>query len=378
VDLRGLKYAIRRWAAGFFAVLLTAGLVGAEAANGRNNPISWKAMLRQQPDWYSNDEAIRIGDNLLLFQRESGGWPKNTDMTRVLNEKDRIELRKNKSKIDSTIDNSATHTEIRYLARLYHTTKIERFREGFIRGLDFLFGAQYPNGGWPQFYPLKGGYSIHITYNDGAMIGVMRVLRSIAQKERDITFVDKVRCKKAERAVEKGIECILKCQIRVEGTLTAWCAQHDWKTFAPTKARSYELASISGSESVGIVRFLMEIENPSKEIIESIESAVAWFGGPAKLIGIRQTSQTLPSGERDKIIVKDVSAPPLWARFYEIGTNRPFFCSRDGIKRYRMSEISHERRNGYGWYGNSARGLLDKDYPRWRKQWTPDRNILEQ
>ena len=29
--------------------------------------------------------------------------------------------------------------------------------------------------------------------------------------------------------------------------------------------------------------------------------------------------------------------PTLWARFYELETNRPFFCDRDGIKKYDIS-----------------------------------------
>jgi len=67
----------------------------------------------------------------------------------------------------------------------------------------------------------------------------------------------------SNQAVLKGIECILKCQIVVDGKKQAWCAQHDEKNFAPADARTYEKASLSGSESVGIVDFLMQIENPS-------------------------------------------------------------------------------------------------------------------
>ena len=170
-------------------------------------------------------------------------------------------------------------------------------------------------------------------------------------------------------AVQKGIDCVLKCQIVVKGKKTAWCAQHDKKTLEPCKARSYELASLSGAESVNIVRFLMAIENPTSEVRDAIESAVAWFE-QAKIVGMRVKTIQDPSAPkgRDRIVVPDASAPPLWGRFYEIDTNRPFFCSRDGIPKYRLSDISHERRNGYSWLGSYAHGLLNEEYPAWQKK----------
>ncbi len=56
--------------------------------------------------------------------------------------------------------------------------------------------------------------------------------------------------------------------------------------------------------------------------------------------------------------------PPIWARFYEIETNRPFFCDRDGVKKYDVSEIGSERRNGYSWY-TSAGERMARAYADW-------------
>jgi PelA/Pel-15E family pectate lyase len=201
------------------------------------------------------------------------------------------------------------------------------------------------------------------------MIGVMTLLRDIARKEASYTFVDEPRRSRAERAVKKGVECILKCQIKVGGKLTAWCAQHDEKTFAPAPARAYELVSLSGSESVGITRFLMGIEKPSPEVVQAVEGAVAWFE-TAKLLGIRveqKQDSKAPKG-LDRVVVEDPSAPPLWARFYEIGTNLPMFCDRDGVVKRKLSEIGYERRNGYAWLGEWPLKLVEKEYPAWRKK----------
>ena len=340
--------------------------------------IPWRRCLNQQPEFYATDQAIRIADNLLLYQRDSGGWQKNIEMASVLSEQDKARLRKAKARNDSTLDNSATRTQMQYLAIVYRATEINRFKDAFLKGLDYVLQAQYDNGGWPQRYPNPTGYSRHITFNDGTMIGVLELLREVAGKKPPYTFVDEQRCKKAETAVQKGIECILKCQIVANGKKTAWCAQHDEQTFVPRKARSYELASISGAESVGIVRFLMSIDKPGPEIIEAVQAAVAWFK-EAKLEGIRQIRKQDPSkpGGFDKVIVEDASAPPIWARFYDIETNKPIFCSRDGIPKTTLAEISHERRNGYSWLGYYATDLLAKDYPAWQKKWAPAKNVLD-
>jgi PelA/Pel-15E family pectate lyase len=355
-----------------FLLLALLSLVVSAITDAAQRSISWKDCLDQEPRWYGSREAIRIADNLILFQRASGGWPKDIDMAAVLNEDQKADLAIRKNRIDSTIDNGATYTQMAYLARVFSAAKIARYKEAFIKGLDFLLEAQYENGGWPQFYPKPTGYHKHITFNDDAMTGVMNILRGISRREPAFAFVDAGRRAKAEKAIERGIECMLKCQIVVDNRLTVWCAQHDEVTFAPAPARSYEKVSLSGSESANIVRFLMGIERPDRRVIESIRAAVAWLE-TAKLTGIKQIEikdASLPQGF-DRVIVADKSTPsvgPLWARFYEIGSNRPIFSGRDGIIKYSLAEIEHERRIGYNWYTNAPASLLAKDYPAWEKR----------
>jgi PelA/Pel-15E family pectate lyase len=331
--------------------------------------IPWEACLRQPAVWYSSHEAVRIADNVLLYQHPSGGWPKNVDMADELSTAQRDYLKAINSLDSSTIDNGATYTQLRYLAKVYTAGKLPRLKDSFMRGFDYLLIAQYPNGGWPQFYPLRQGYYSHITFNDDAMIGTMKLLDDVSRKRSGYAFVDAQRCTQAHNAVEKGIECILRCQIRVDGRLTAWCAQHDEDNFSPAVARAYELPSLSGEESVGIIEFLMTRDNPSDEIKNAVQAAVAWFN-MVRIRGIREVvvDDTLGPEGKNRIVVEDASAPSMWARFYEIGTNKPFFCSRDGIKRDSLSQISYERRNHYSWLGYWPQRLLEKQYPAWARK----------
>ena len=323
-------------------------------------------------------KSLRIAETILLYQRHTGGWPKNYDESRPLNDDDKTKILSEKGRVDSTFDNGATHSEIKRLAEAFNETSNARYKDAFLKGLDFTLAAQYENGGWPQFYPNPSGYHAHITFNDGAMIGVLQLLKAVAHGEQPYRFVDGLRRERCLKAVETGVRCILACQIKVDGKLTAWCAQHDAETFVPRKARSYELPSISGSESVGIVRFLMEIDHPPPEVIDAIQNAITWFDD-VKLTGIRQVRKIDKSAPRgwDKVVVEDSEAPPLWARFHEIGSNKPIFCSRDGVPKETLAEISYERRNGYSWLGNRASSLLTKDYPVWQSKWAPGNNVLE-
>jgi PelA/Pel-15E family pectate lyase len=248
-----------------------------------------------------------------------------------------------------------------------HLTDSDNYRDAFLKGVDYILAAQYPNGGWPQFWPLRKGYYSHITYNDGAMIRVMEVVREIAGGEAPYEFVDAERRDKADKAMALGIDCLLKTQIRQEGKPTAWCAQHDANTLEPAWARAYEPPSLSGSESVGIVRFLMKIEEPSAEIIASVEGAVQWLR-KVQIKGWRSDEVTNADGRRERLLIADPIAPPLWARFYELKTHRPLYLDRDSEFRYDYNTISYERRSGYTYHGTWAQSVLEKDYPRWCEQ----------
>jgi PelA/Pel-15E family pectate lyase len=338
--------------------------------------VSWREVFDQQPLWYATDEAARIGDQLILFQKDNGGWEKNRDFSLVLTQKERQELPAKRSDTsETTIDNGATYKQVAYLAKLTTAsmtkssppTNFQKHKDAFYKGLDYILSSQYGNGGFPQFYPLKPGYYTHITYNDDAMVGVLTLLDDIAKKKPDYLFVDEARCERAQHAVQKGVEVILKTQVAVDGKKTVWCAQHDEVTFAPAPARTYELISLSGYESVGIVRFLMSVDNPSQEIKDSINAAIKWFEA-AKLTGIKVIEKPDAKQPRgyDRVVVKDKNAPPLWARFYQIETNKPIFSGRDGVIKNSIAEIEAERRNGYRWYVSEPNELLDKDYPRWK------------
>ena len=318
--------------------------------------------LNKPDEWYRSEAATRIADNVVSHQSNYGNWPKNLDTTSTPYTGD-------PANINGTFDNGATVGEMRFLARMHKATQNPRYQIAFLKGFNHILEAQYPTGGWPQSYPLSRQYHRHITFNDNTMVGLMQLLREMATAKQ-YDFLDVGQRKAASDSFARGIQCILKSQIKVNGKLTAWCAQHDEKDYSPRPARTYELASLSGSESVGIVRLLMSLDDPTPEIIQSIQSAMTWFEA-AKLPGIKIVKQKDNDAEQgyDTVVVKDPTAPPMWARFYEIGTNKPIYSSRDGVAKSNLADISYERRNGYAWLGYWPQTLVGKEYPAWKTKW---------
>ncbi len=333
------------------------------------NERSWSSVATGMPDeWYGSDESVRVAENVLLYQRNIGGWPKNTAFHLPLSEAEKAKILKEKSNEDAIFDNGATTTEMRFLAKMYAKTGSDTYKTAVENGLRFILKAQYDNGGWPMFYPLKKGYYTHITFNDDAHARLLKLLKEINDRKPLFAFVtDDKLLADSKKAWGKGVEIILKTQIIVNGKPTVWCAQHDENTFLPDKARAYELPSFSGAESVGLLEILMEIENPSPEIIRAVQGGIEWLD-THRIKNTRWDNFTNAEGKKDRRIVTDPLAGDMWARFYDLETELPYVSDRDGIKKSTLEEIGYERRNGYSWYTDSPLKVFKK-YPQWKAKW---------
>ncbi|MBQ7419833.1 MAG: pectate lyase [Prevotella sp.] len=336
-----------------------------------------RGLRETHPAFFKTDEARRIGEQVLLYQRVTGGWPKNINMARPLNDQEREKVLKDQQRRDdSTTDNGATTMQMAYLARLYQATKDAKYRDAVLRGAEYLLSGQYDNGGWPQFWPDPKGYQIHITYNDDAMIRTLEVLRDMADDKTPYQDVaDKNMKKRMHQALEKGVECILKTQIVTDGELTVWCQQHDRETYLPAPARAFELPSYCSTESGAIVRLLMTLPNPDERVKKAVHAAMRWLDNH-KLTGVRQEFRgDWRSPNHDRVLVEDATArKPLWARYYDLKHAEPFVCDRDGIPRRRIEQIGHERRNGYGWYVDRIADLYPR-YEAWADKYDPQHKV---
>lgn len=321
------------------------------------------AQRRQMITDYSSKDAIRVGDQMLQYQRVTGGWPKNIDMFRPMGEREMQAVLKDKQRTDdSTVDNNATTTQMTFLANVYQKTGEQRFKEGFLKGMEYLLSGQYENGGWPQFWPNPHGYQVHITFNDNNIVNMLTMFQAIVNGEAPYQgdlISDEMR-ERIKVSFDKGIDIILKTQMRVNGKLTVWCQQHDKDTYEPAPARAFELVSYCTMETVALTRLLMSLPNPDKRVKAAVNASMQWLD-KYKISGYR-VERTGPAGNRtlrETRLVEDANAKPIWGRFYDMEFCEPYVCDRDGIARRSLTEIGYERRSGYSWYGNYAEGLYD-------------------
>lgn len=298
-----------------------------------------------------NDSTRRVLDAMLTFQTPSGGWSKHIDFTKGPRQPGQSFFSENESwHYIATIDNGSTTSELRFL--MDRARAEPRVHAAVERGIRYLLAAQFPNGCWPQVWPLQGGYHDNATFNDDAIIEVMRLLDDVGRGTA-AHLSAKTRAESAG-AVQRAVQCVLRAQVMVDGHLTVWGQQHDPLTLTPTSARSYELTSLTSKESAGVVDFLMSHTALDARIPAAVDAATAWFER-VRIAGMRNAGK---NG-----LVPDATAGPLWARMYEIGTNKPIFSNRDGIKRYDFQQLT-DRREGYGWYSDQPARTLAR-YKKW-------------
>jgi PelA/Pel-15E family pectate lyase len=340
--------------------------------------------LNREAAWYGTAEARHVADVIVSFQTPAGGWSKNLDLSAAPRAPGQSYATDNLSKHPSaddfdtpkdphwnyvgTLDNDATNTELHFLALVSGATPGaagDPYRASFLRGIRYLLAAQFPNGGWPQVWPLEGGYHDAVTYNDNAVTESAGTLTSVAEGAGNYAFVPAELRLQAKASVSHALQCILATQVMVGGKRTVWAQQHDALTLAPVAGRNYEPAALSSGESAGVLLYLMQLPHPSPAVIAAVDAGVAWLKGAAingqEWVGGRGTA-----GGRH--LEAKAGAGPIWARYYAITTGLPVFGDRDKTIHDDVSELSLERRNGYAWYSAGPQQALDA-YAAWSKSY---------
>ena len=136
-------------------------------------------------DEYFLDCAKRVAGAIMWGQYPAGGWHYLIDF-------DMPGIQKYYDEVASqcwgweeyyhyygncTFDDDATASSIRFLTKIYMITLDPAYRKPLVKALDFVLEAQFPNGAWPQRYPLNfeyphedhSDYTSHYTFNDGVI-----------------------------------------------------------------------------------------------------------------------------------------------------------------------------------------------------------------
>jgi len=342
-----------------------------EARNAETLP------LDREPAWYAGAEARAAADNVVSYQTPTGGWGKNQDRSAPPRQPGQSFIGSDAKagpyaaedgaggwRFVGTLDNDATTSEIAFLARVQgHLpgAEGEPYRESLLEGVRYLLEAELPGGGWPQVYPLHGGYSDMLTFNDDVLLKATGLLQEVAAGEGDYAFVPPPVRAQAAAAVARAMAILLDTQVMVNGRRTIWAQQYDPLTREPVGARNFEPIALATGESASALAFVMRQGEPDPAMRAAIEAGASWFASHA----LRDVAWKQAGAEEGRRLVAEPGARPLWARFYDLDTQRPIFGDRDRSIHSDVNDISLERRNGYSWFNRSGEAVA-RTYERWR------------
>ena len=301
---------------------------------------------------------------VLSYQTLLGGWSKRTDMQQV---RKPGQLAGSEAAYIPTFDNGATSTQIRWLAAYHPNASAAdqaKIQAALTQAVQFVLRAQYPNGGFPQSYPLRGGYHDAVTLNDNVMTDLLNLLWDIANQPDYRWLAADLRAA-AQAGFHKGVDWLVQTQVQVDGKRTVWTAQHHPLSGAPVAARKFEQISLVSSESAAVLQLFLDKgldkelykEQSNPGVLPALCSGIAWL----QQHQIRD--KAWQRHETGSALVEKKGAQ-LWARFYSLPQQQPVFFDRDGQVYSDVNQLSLERQQGYGWYQTNAKGVLKA----WKKK----------
>ena len=313
-------------------------------------------------DGYYLDAARETAMALVNGQLQSGGWD-------YMIETDPEGRKRYAYRVDgpnssprarnvSTLDDDTTQSALRFLMHVDRALefKDEPIHQTALYGLDSLLEVQYPNGAWPQRfsgppdpakYPvLKAGYPDdwprtwpdedyrdYYTFNDNSLADAIATMFEAAEIYQDERYA---------QAARRGGDFILLAQM--PEPQPAWAQQYNAQ-MQPAWARKFEPPSVTGGETQGILRTLMQIyrETGDRKYLEPIPRALRWL-------------------KRSELGDGRV------ARFYELRTNKPLYFTKD----YQLTDRDDDLPTHYAFIVSSRADRLEDEYQR-LLQADPDR-----
>ena len=296
------------------------------------------------------EAALETARALVRGQLRSGGWGYNIEFDPE--HRTEFAYRTDPPRAETwnttTLDDDTTQAVLQFLMRLDKELKFTdaSIHEAVQFGLEALLAAQYPNGAWPQRFdapPTPGRYPVkkaeypeswspvfpNIDYRDYYTFNDSTIADSIAVMFDAAAIYDDLRYR---AAAEKAGDFILLAQM--PDPQPAWAQQYDAEMH-PAWARKFEPPAVTGGESQGVMRTLMEIYrctgNP--KYLEPLPRALAYL-----------KASRLPDGRL--------------ARFYELKTNTPLYFTKD----YHLTYTSDDMPTHYAFIVASHLDEIEAQY----------------
>ena len=271
------------------------------------------------------DAAREAAEALAWGQLASGGWDYRIDFDPDASKRwhyrrdvDAGDATTGGRRNTSTFDDDNSQSALRLLMRVDKALALTHppVRRAVEHALAFFVAAQYPNGAWPQRttgpadpntpvrkarYPETWSRTHpHADYHG------FYTLNDDTQRDCILTMIEAHEIYGRSEylaAAKRGGDFLLRARMPEPQPVWAQQYNHDME---PAWARRFEPPSVTGGESAGAIRTLVDlfVVTGDKRYLEPIPAAIAWY-------------------RRSRI---DATR---WARFYELHTNRPLYFTKD-------------------------------------------------
>lgn len=304
--------------------------------------------------WYL-DAAMKTAEALIKGQLESGGWNYVIDTAGEASLKRWYDTYgKNAWRMEEfhhyygngTFDDAGTAEATQFLLRLYLEKKDKGIRKALDKALGFILNAQYPNGGWPQRFPLvkdgglhgKPDYTGYITFNDDVSGENLEVLIFAYQVLGDKKLVDPIR---------RGMDIFIATQ--QPQPQPAWGLQHRTTDLKPAGARTYEPEAFATHTTANNIKQLLSFYRLTGDTkyLARVPEALDWLDKVQSPPNLRVQGRTHPT-------------------FLEIGTDKPLYLHRRGSNvvngEYYTSDSPNEVIAHYGSFRTINTAALRAEY----------------
>ncbi|MFT3846559.1 MAG: pectate lyase [Lacibacter sp.] len=309
------------------------------------------------------EHAEKVAAAIIKGQSKAGGWNYMVDFAGEKSMKKwYATIGKNAWRLEEfqhyygndTYDDDVTSNTSRFLLRMYIEKHDAKYKPALDKAISFILKSQYPNGGWPQRYPLKydfqkkghPDYSSFHTFNDDVIGENLNFLIQCYQHLGDKRFLEPI--KKA-----MNFYCLSQ---KPNG---AWGQQYDMNLNVEG-ARTYEPAAYLPRTTFGNAMLMLRFYQYTgdKKFLAHIPDAINW------LERVRLSEGDAKSKER--------FTHPLYV---EVGTDKPVYVHRKGsnaVYGYYYTDTSDEKLLAH-MYGKSMVNIemLKTEYER-VKNLTPE------
>lgn len=234
---------------------------------------------------------------------------------------------------NSTFDDDVTSDAASFLMRMYLEKMDPTYKPSLDKAIDFILKSQYPNGGWPQRFPLRNDfekqgfpdYSSFYTFNDDVIWENINFLIQCYLVLGEERFLE---------PIHKGMEFYRISQ----DSNGAWGQQLNMEMEAAS-ARTYEPAAFLPGATIENAFLLLKFYQftGDKKFLEGIPKAIKWL-------------------EETRLPKNQIEGNRTHPTFVDIKTNKPIYVHRKGSNvKYGRYYVDSNDQNLLSHYGGKSR-----------------------